>query len=369
MQNQLHLAPRNTRNLRRSILTMLTAGVSFAVIGTSANAQAPVPPNFTNCNTSACTSAGGGSGSSSGVVNGNVTSNPNQNPGPLRAPGVNAYGFTSWADFPCATLACTPDGAVLSEVEVGGAGYQAVRTSYAGKAPGSTVGAFQQYYAEATLGAVLGMPTLHASAASIETLGTAPGYSSACCFYYNSNAIASSLQYYTFSGTAAETFTISYSIDAQLLAYFDNQVDYRPNASVAGGIFLFDGVVQPGLELELPFGSSIGLNQTVLNGSMVNAQGMAYYTGSVTFTLNPGSGFWMSSYLAANAPQLPGFFVSDAAHTMTTSFTAGNTSLLTAQLDGIATQQSVVPEPATYAMLAMGLLCVGVAGRKRMRFV
>lgn len=385
MQIQLHLAPRHTRHLQRSILKAIALGVAVAtasaIPSNTATAQQQFPltlpgypsasngPSgyFANCLTAMCANSGGGTATNSGVINGNTTSNPTMNPGPLRAPGVNAYGFTSWAYFPCVTLACTPDGATLSQTEVGGAGYQSATTTYTGKAVGSGTAPFRQYYAEASIGAGLGLATLHAQATSIETLGTAPGYSSPCCFYYNSNAIASSLQYYLFTGSAPETFTISYAVDATLLAYFDNQVDYRPNANVAAGVFLFDGVVQPGLELELPFGSMIGLDQTVLTGAMTNSQGMAYYTGSVTFTMNPGAGFWMSSFLAANAPQLPGYFIADASNTMTTSFTSGNTGLLTAQLDGIQPQQSVVPEPGTYALLVMGLLCVGVAGRKRMR--
>ncbi|MGV3710507.1 MAG: PEP-CTERM sorting domain-containing protein [Gemmatimonas sp.] len=355
-------------NGRRRSLVAVLAVVALAAGAARADAQ---PTNYFPPCVGACSQPGGDPGGGSQrdtIVAGGVTiPNPPQYTETLRKPGVTAFGSTSWAYFPCATLACDGTGAELSQSSIGGPGVTRATTSFFGNAPGSAAGAFQQYFAEASVEGALGTAVLRASAASQETLGTAPGYSSDCCFYYNSNAIANVMQYYAFTGTTAETFTIQYTLDAILLAYFDSEVDYRPNASVNGGIAFWDGVTTPELELELPLGSLIGIDQKVLDGTMTDINGFAAYTGSVTLTLQPGSGFFMSSLVIASAPQLPGWIVADAAHTMKTSFTMGNTSLLTATLPGTVTPQAVVPEPGTYAMLGFGLLGLGIAARRRVR--
>lgn len=338
--------------------------------------QSPPNPTFPNvqsrfppCMTTACATyqdLGGGTLYEAGVFNNNLLIPPGAATGSLTAAGTQAYGYGAWGYFPCANLACQPDGGVLAESWVGGEGYQSATTSFAGKGPGAAHAPFQMFFAQANLYGPLGTPVLHAMAQSQETMGQAPGYSSNCCFYYNSQAIATAMQWYQYTGTTPGLFTISYAVDAFLDAYHDQFVDYRPNASVSGGIAIWDGVVPPPpLGLEFPLGSSLGFSNTVLDGGMPNVMGIFTGTGSVTFSVQPGAGFFLSAFLTASAPQYPGYIISDAMNTMSTSFTAGNTSLLVAGLPGLTPQTSVVPEPSTYALMAFGLFSLVAAGRLR----
>ncbi len=286
----------------------------------------------------------------------------------MTQPGTQAVGISNWGYFPCATIACQPTGGVMSITEVGGVGQNSASTTFTGAAPGSNEPAFLNYLASAQLQGVLATAQLKTLAQSIVMTGSPPGYSGICCYYYDVNAVANALQWYTFTGTQPETFTISYTIDAIMQGFVDPVTGFDSGifASTSGGISIFDGIVDPNLALELPLGSNLDLSQVFLDGSMAGPGGVVTGSGSVTFTLNPGSGFFMSTFLSSSVPQqVPGFVLADASHTMNTMFTAGNTSLLQAQLAGIP--QNVVPEPSTYALMSAGLAAMALVARRRRR--
>lgn len=288
---------------------------------------------------------------------------------PMTQSGARAVGLSNWGYFPCTDIACTPTGGPMGDEEVGGAGANSAFTSYFGRAPGSEGAPFMQYLASAQLEGTLGLAQLKALAQSVSMTGTPEGYTSQCCYYYDASATAETLQWYSFSGLQPETFTISYMIDAILQGVVDPQsgLDTRPNAQTSGGLSIWDGVVtNPELALELPLGTNLAMEQTFLNGSMGDGLGFVTGGGSVTFTLQPGSGFFMNAFLTSTVPQqMPGRIVADASNTMNTMFTAGNTSLLTPTLMGV--QMAVVPEPSTYALMSAGLALIALAARRRQR--
>jgi PEP-CTERM motif len=286
----------------------------------------------------------------------------------MTQPGVEALGISNWGYFPCTDNACQPTGGLMSQTQTGGAGFTNASTSFIGAAPGANEAPFLNYLASAQLQGLLGTAQLRTLAQSVVMTGTPPGYTGLCCYYYDVNALATALQWYSFTGTQPETFTISYTIDAILKGVVDPQtgLDTRGSANTSGGLSIFDGVVDPALALELPLGTNLDLSQVFLDGTMGDANGFVTGGGSVTFTLNPGSGFFMSSFLSSSVPQqVPGTILADASHTMNTMFTAGNTSLLQAQLRGVP--MAVVPEPSTYALMSAGLAAMGLVARRRRR--
>lgn len=286
---------------------------------------------------------------------------------PMTQSGARAIGISNWGYFPCADIACTPAYGPMGNEEVGGGGVNSAFTSYIGRAPGAGGAPFLQYLASAQLQGTLGMAQLKALAQSVSMAGAPEGYTSECCFYYDASATAETLQWYSFTGLQPETFTISYMIDAILQGQFDPQsgLDTRPNALTSGGLSIWDGVItNPDLALETPLGTNLSFDQTFLDGSMGDGLGFVTGGGSVTFTLQPGSGFFMNAFLTSTVPQqMSGTILADASNTMNTMFTAGNTSLLTPQLIGV--QMAVVPEPSTYALMSAGLALMLVMARRR----
>jgi len=284
---------------------------------------------------------------------------------PMSQPGTQVFGASNWGYFPCVGIECSPTGGVMSITEAGGVGLNSASTAFTGVAPGASGAAFLNYLASAQLQGVLGMAQLKALVQSVEMTGAPPGYTSNCCYYYDVNAVASALQWYSFTGTQPETFRISYIIDAILQSSSPETLVF---AGVEGGISIWDGTVIPGLELEQPLGTILDISRVALSGTMANVFGFASGFGSVSFTLQPGagSGFFMQSFLSASVPQqVPGMVLSDASNTMNTMFTSGNTNLLQARLAGVS--QAVVPEPSTYALMSAGLAAMALVARRRRR--
>jgi hypothetical protein len=196
------------------------------------------------------------------------------------------------------------------------------------------------------------LPELKADASAAPGIGTHPGFSGTGAYFFTSSADTNARQYYTYHGLTPETYTISYVLKGQALGATPED---EPLITVSGGVTLFDDGDKLGGEL--PMGHVVDSSQKSFSGSAHSFLD----GGTVSITVDPGHSFYLSAFLSAGvAAQADG--IADAGHTFTTSFTAGDTSLLTGLLP-----TSPVPEPSTYGMLALGLSLVAAAVLLRRR--
>ena len=251
--------------------------------------------------------------------------------------GASAFGSADFLYQPCVTFACEPTAGNWSTDSDGGTGAAIA----AAGGPGGVNGD-HGYAAFAQLAGPNALPVLRAFAQAVTEPGTFPGYSSDCCYLNSTLATAKAIQYYTYTGTTPTEYTLTFEVDGTF-----NGVRATMNA----GISLFDG--QSG-NLEIPLGGFIDGASVSLDTSV---QGPFHKSGSVSVALDPGEGFYVSSFLNINVPR-EGEAVVDVSHTFTTSFTAGDPSLLTPTL------AAAVPEPAALWQMLAGLIALCVAGRR-----
>ncbi len=122
---------------------------------------------------------------------------------------------------------------------------------------------------------------------------------------------------------------------------------------VYGGLTIFGSGYVPGHEVN----PVLDFEYSRANASLPTSDPF-HLTGSVSFTVDPGDSFYVWANLSAYANashQVTGSV--DALHTLSLSFTTGDTSLLSADV-------AAVPEPSTLVLVAGGL-GLGAAARRR----
>jgi len=238
--------------------------------------------------------------------------------------GTNAEGKAQECPQPLTELCA---GATIEQLSDGGflQTSATVAMSAANQAlhPGVGFFAFTEYDP-----AVFDLPVLKALASSNAAAG------------YLTTASAEAVQAYTYTGAAAQTFTLVVTLDASLSGQ-DNGVF----ASVAAyAEDYLSGTVNdgPGTLLSNPLSFSLSLT-----GSS---------TKSFSFTLDPGESVYLEASLLATARSTRGPSVADAFNTMTMNFT---------DTTGLAVA-TPVPEAASLPMLCAGLaLMAGLAWRRK----
>jgi hypothetical protein len=192
----------------------------------------------------------------------------------------------------------------------------------------------------ALLGADL-LPELSAIATATPGVGPHPGFSEDGAYFFTSSTTAHVDQYYTYDGSAPETYTVSYVINGSIS---DALPQDDPFVTVSGGLTIFDDGDKLGGEL--PKGHEVDHSDKLFKGPPHDF----HEGGSVSITLDPGRSFYLSSFLSATVTgEAQG--IANAGDTLTATFTAGDTSLLMAELPLPA---PAVPELSTYVMCAAG---------------
>jgi hypothetical protein len=280
----------------------------------------------------------------------------------LTAAGTRADGNARWGYYSCATLNCAVAAGELSRTNVGGNGVAASTTNFIGNNNAYPGSAYEMYYADARFVGPLGNAQLRALAESREVPGTnavSPG--TVCCYNYTASANANAVQWYSFSGLTDVTYRVQFTVDA-IMDGFQGLEEYLALASVAGSVFASNGMSNP----ELPLGFGLGGGLISFTGVERDPFNRVVRSAFFDFTVTGGSaGFFLSSTLSANALFSP-YSSANAANTMRQRFIGGDLSLLTAAIPG-APLNTVVPEPSTYMLMAIGLAALGAASARRQR--
>jgi hypothetical protein len=253
---------------------------------------------------------------------------------PITASGVYVTGSGDhlYSLGSCST--CPNVGPSLSE-SAGGDNVQAASTQY-------LAGPFF-WYASASLASGTYLPEVKAYAEA-----QPPPPDGQYDFWVNANSTAQARQRFIYEGLVSETYTLEYTVDGTLSGDFE---------SVSAGLGVYGGNYVPNLEGEMQV-TRKGSDQVWFSAETHSS---FLHTGSITFSLDPGEAFYVTAFLTAQAfwtdATLGG--AADASHTLTTAFTAGNTSLLTPVVS------TSVPEPATGLLALAGM--AGAAGARRRR--
>jgi hypothetical protein len=199
-----------------------------------------------------------------------------------------------------------------------------------------------------------GVPELRADARAKPGIGTHEGFSEPGFYDFNAVALARGSQYFTYSGTTTQTYTMAYSIDGFASSTLPSPTPEDESLiSVSGGVTLFDDGDKLGGEL--PMGRVVDIDRISVNGSAHTFR----QSGSVSITLDPGDSYYLAAFLSAQV-SIGGQGIADAGHTLTIDFTAGNTAQLAPLLPS-------VPEPATYVLMSLGLGLTCLVLRRRRR--
>lgn len=257
--------------------------------------------------------------------------------------GARAEGRSDYGYLPCATLTCEGTSGVWSEaLNIGSSSAQASGDGFF-----ATRSAF---FASADFSSEYSLPVLRALARGGVELGTHPGYSSNCCYITSSQATARGVQYYTYRGTTRAQYTLRFDVDGTISA--------GPEGGIAGALGIFDGSnIDP---RELPYGRSLGFDNVTLTGVLRGTTEFFSGFGSVTFTLDPGMGFYAVSSLIAQVVPF-GEGDADGANTMRLRFTEGDASLL----DATIVSATPVAEPSLMLLVLTGLALLVSAQRRR----
>lgn len=259
--------------------------------------------------------------------------------------GARASGSSEYGYLPCANLTCDgTSGSWSEDLDTGlnsalasGDGFFATRSAY---------------FASVDFTGPRNLPVLRALAHGGVELGTHPNYSSNCCYITNSQATAQGVQYYSYRGTTTQTYTLRFDVEGVISA--------GPEGGIAGALGIFDG--SNANPLELPYGNNLGFDNVTLTGMQRGVPNSFAEFGSVTFTLNPGMGFYaLASLIAQVVPFGEGY--ADGANTMRLRFTQGDASLL----DATIIPTTVVPEPSMALLVATGLALLVAVQRQRAR--
>jgi hypothetical protein len=197
-----------------------------------------------------------------------------------------------------------------------------------------------------------GVPELRANARAAIGIGPHPGFSEDGVYEFNVPATARGVQYYSYTGTTTQTYTMDYTISGFAGSLLPAPTpDDEALIGISGGLTLFDD--KDKLGGELPMGRVVDIDRISVDGTAHDFR----LSGSVSITLNPGDDYYLAAFLAAQVSP-GGHGIADAGNTLEIAFSAGDTSQLTPLLPA-------VPEPSTYALMGIGLIFVGLMARRR----
>lgn len=254
--------------------------------------------------------------------------------------GVRVFGTADYLYQPCVSFACEPASGNWHESQAGGIGDSLASVAWPG-----ALNTDLSYAALAQLNGPLALPSLGAFGAAVTQFGTHPGYSSDCCYLNSVSVSSQAVQYYTYTGLAPMLYTLTIELDG-IFSGLDG--------SIQAGLTLWNGM---NANPEIPLGSFIAGTDAI--SVTEETQGAFTRTESVSFTIDPGEGFYVSEYLLISIPRL-GEAYADASHTLATEFTAGDTSLLVATLAPAA----AVPEPGTLLLMSLGTVGLMLTRRR-----
>jgi PEP-CTERM motif len=263
--------------------------------------------------------------------------------------GAFAEGSITSRFLICTT--CTPAADVLSRQDAGGVGNNG--PAIVGDAEARGTGK-ADYGARAIIVGPFFLPELGAEASAFPGVGPHAGFSGDGAYFFTSGASAHANQYFTYIGQTPETYTIAYSIRGQATSAIPEDEFF---ITLSATIALFD---DRNRSVEFPKGHEVAEFQKTVDGEN---GGNFDFEGDVSITVNRGDSFYVSTFLDATVTgEAEG--IADAAHTLTTSFSAGDTSLLRASLPDSVIGTSV-PEPSTWALMIAGFgLVGGIAARR-----
>lgn len=185
------------------------------------------------------------------------------------------------------------------------------------------------FRARATLGGALDLPQLQVLAAAESSAG------------YSVSARAGAVQAYAYTGSGPSTYTLDIDIDSELFG----------NSSLSGFVVVWDATrPQPLL------GQFLGAR--IANTSFFWQGTEGDQPAPLSFTLEEGAEIYIQARFFALASSPPSS-LADAYHTLTLSFRD------TQGLQVAGVPPNAVPEPASSALLALGLLAA--AGRSAQR--
>lgn len=265
--------------------------------------------------------------------------------------GAFAEGRISSRFIICST--CDQPSDVLSTQTAGGIGNNGPAIVGDTEAAGTGTA---DYGARAIIFGPTFLPELRAEASATPGIGPHAGFSGNGAYFFTATSTAHADQYFTYIGRSPATYTIGFSFkgDAE-----GANLNDEPFVTISGDIALFDDRNRSG---EFPKGHQVDEFQKTVNGT----DGKKFdFEGDVSITVNRGDSFYLSTFLDATVTgDAEGF--ADASHTFTTSFTAGDTSLLVAKLGDSVIPATPVPEPATWTLMILGFVAVaGLACRRR----